>query len=63
MDYAGVDLMQDKQGQFWITEINSVPAWKGLQATTEKKIVDAIADHFISHSGLKGLNDSPTGHL
>jgi RimK family alpha-L-glutamate ligase len=63
MDYAGVDLMQDKQGQFWITEINSVPAWKGLQATTEKKIVDAIADHFISHSGLKRPNDSLSGQL
>ena len=52
MDYAGVDLMQDQEGIFWVTEINSVPAWKGLQATTEKKIVDAIVDHFLLHSGL-----------
>lgn len=52
MDYAGVDLMQDKYGKFWVTEINSVPAWKGLQATTENNIVDAIVDHFLLHSGL-----------
>lgn len=52
MDYAGVDLMQDKYGKFWVTEINSVPAWKGLQATTENNIVDAIVNHFLLHSGL-----------
>lgn len=52
MDYAGVDLMQDKAGVFWVTEVNSVPAWKGLQATTEYAIVEAITDHFSAESGL-----------
>ena len=48
MEYAGVDLIQDTQGKFWVTEVNSVPAWKGLQQTTEISIVDTIADDFLS---------------
>ena len=52
MDYAGVDLIRDKQGVFWVTEVNSVPAWKGLQGTTQVQIADAICAHFIAQSGL-----------
>ncbi|MEM8844539.1 MAG: RimK family alpha-L-glutamate ligase [Pseudomonadota bacterium] len=52
LEYAGVDLIRDKHGQFWVTEVNSVPAWKGLQATTEEKIVDHIVDDFLRKCGL-----------
>ena len=52
MDYAGVDLIQDNEGVFWVTEVNSVPAWKGLQATTEYKIVESITAYFIAQSEL-----------
>lgn len=31
MDYAGVDLMRDADGNWWLLEVNSIPAWKGLQ--------------------------------
>ena len=48
MEYAGVDLIRDTQGKFWVTEVNSVPAWKGLQPTTSKVIVDSIVDDFLS---------------
>ena len=48
MEYAGVDLIQDAVGKFWVTEVNSVPAWKGLQKTTQLSIVDIIADDFLS---------------
>ena len=52
LEYAGVDLIQDTTGKFWVTEVNSVPAWKGLQTTTEDKIVDYIIDDFLSRCGL-----------
>ncbi len=52
LEYAGVDLIRDKLGQFWVTEVNSVPAWKGLQMTTSKTVVDIIADRFLKHCGL-----------
>lgn len=32
MDYAGVDLIRDRYGRLSVIEVNSVPAWKGLQS-------------------------------
>ena len=52
LEYAGVDLIRDKQGQFWVTEVNSVPAWKGLQQTTSETVVDTITNQFLKHCGL-----------
>jgi RimK family alpha-L-glutamate ligase len=48
MDYAGVDLIQDRHGEFWVTEVNSVPAWHGLQQTTSLPIAQLIAEEFLS---------------
>ncbi|MEM7304952.1 MAG: RimK family alpha-L-glutamate ligase [Pseudomonadota bacterium] len=52
LEYAGVDLIEDKSGQFWVTEVNSVPAWKGLQSTMESNVVDVIADDFLKQCDL-----------
>ena len=52
LEYSGVDLIRDKHGQFWVTEVNSVPACKGLQQTTSEKVADLIADQFLKHCGL-----------
>ncbi len=52
LDYSGVDLIQDKHGKFWVTEVNSVPAWKGLQQTTHTNLSEVIVDGFLSHCGL-----------
>lgn len=46
MAYAGVDIIRDAQGRYSVIEINSVPAWKGLQSVTELVIADALADDF-----------------
>ena len=48
IDYAGVDLMQDEQGNFLVTEVNSVPAWWGLQKVCEFNIAERMSDHFLS---------------
>ncbi len=48
-DYAGVDVICDPQGQWYILEVNSIPAWKGLQTTTSITIADHIIDHIIDH--------------
>lgn len=34
-DYAGVDLIRDRDGRLLVLEINSNPAWKGLQSVTD----------------------------
>lgn len=48
IDYAGVDLMQDENGQFLITEVNSIPAWWGLQKVVGFKIADRLVDHCVA---------------
>ena len=46
-DYAGIDLIKDKYGNYKVIEINSVPAWKGLQKTTNKNIASMLAKTFV----------------
>jgi len=48
IDYAGVDLMQDQDGRFLVTEVNSVPAWQGLQGVTSFDIAERLVDDFLS---------------
>ena len=48
IDYAGVDLMRDENGNFLVTEVNSVPAWWGLQKVSHFNIAERIADHFMA---------------
>lgn len=52
LEYSGVDLIRDKQGKFWVTEVNSVPAWRGLQQTTPLNISEIIVDKFLDHCQL-----------
>ena len=47
MDYAGVDLIADSQGRLQVLEVNSVPAWQGLQGVTEFNIAGCLVDHFV----------------
>lgn len=42
-DYAGVDLIRAKDGQYSILEVNSVPAWKGLYQATDINIAYNLA--------------------
>lgn len=49
IDYAGVDLMQDKDGNFYIIEVNSIPAWYGLQKVVDFNIASCLIDSFVKH--------------
>ncbi|GLK80684.1 ATP-grasp domain-containing protein [Methylopila turkensis] len=42
-DYAGVDLIEDEDGRFLVLEVNSMPAWKGLNAATGLDIAAELA--------------------
>ncbi|SCW80136.1 RimK family alpha-L-glutamate ligase [Ancylobacter rudongensis] len=44
-DYAGVDLIEDARGQLQVLEVNSMPAWKGLQKAIEVDIAAMLAHH------------------
>ncbi len=48
MDYAGVDILRGADGQLFVIEVNSMPAWQGLQRVTEKSIAQALVDDLIA---------------
>jgi RimK family alpha-L-glutamate ligase len=41
-DYAGVDVLVDRDGQATVLEVNSMPGWKGLQAVSGVSIAEHI---------------------
>jgi tetrahydromethanopterin:alpha-L-glutamate ligase len=46
--YCGVDVIRDKCGKLFVLEVNSIPAWRGLQSVTETNIAQVLADDFLS---------------
>ncbi|MGH8478151.1 MAG: ATP-grasp domain-containing protein [Gammaproteobacteria bacterium] len=48
IDYAGVDLLQDGEGRLLVTEVNSVPAWFGLQRVSGFNVAERLIDHLLS---------------
>ena len=49
IDYAGVDLIEDKDGQLNIIEVNSIPAWYGLQKVVNFNIADCLIESFVKN--------------
>jgi RimK family alpha-L-glutamate ligase len=46
-DYAGVDIIQARDGGFLVLEVNSMPAWNGLQRVSHVRISDRVVDAFL----------------
>ncbi|CAO3427077.1 RimK family alpha-L-glutamate ligase [Azospirillum endophyticum] len=48
-DYAGVDLIADPDGgdRWLVLEVNSMPAWQGLQSVSKIDIADTLAADFL----------------
>jgi RimK family alpha-L-glutamate ligase len=46
--YCGVDLIEDESRGLAVLEVNSMPAWKGLQGVAEVDIADRIAAHVLT---------------
>ena len=53
-DYAGVDVIQARDGSFLVLEVNSMPAWNGLQKVTKLRISDHVVDAFLDAALLAG---------
>ena len=50
-DYAGVDLIEDDDGGLLLLEVNSMPAWKGLQSVAACDIAGRVAAHVLARLG------------
>ena len=50
-EHAGVDLIEDRNGDLQILEVNSMPAWQGLQAVTTEDIARHLATHLARRIG------------
>jgi RimK family alpha-L-glutamate ligase len=48
IDYCGVDIIQASSGEYYVLEVNSIPAWKGLQSVTHLNIAQLLVDDFLS---------------
>jgi RimK family alpha-L-glutamate ligase len=44
-DHAGVDLIEGRDGRLLVLEVNSMPAWQGLQSVTEIDVAARLATH------------------
>lgn len=48
IEYCGVDVIRDQHGQLWVLEVNSIPAWRGLQSVTKVDIAQTLVDDLLS---------------
>ena len=51
-DFAGVDLIADGEGGHLLLEVNSMPAWKGLQSVAAGDVAEAVVGDFLAAAGL-----------
>jgi RimK family alpha-L-glutamate ligase len=45
--YAGVDIIRDREGNYLVLEVNSVPAWRGLQSVWQADIAELLAEDLL----------------
>jgi len=48
IDYCGVDIIQEKSGQYYVLEVNGIPAWKGLQGVVDVDVAGELVQDIIS---------------
>jgi len=48
IDYCGVDIIQAESGEFYVLEVNSIPAWRGLQSVTDFNIAELLVKDLLN---------------
>ncbi len=48
IDYVGVDLIPVASGRLQVIEVNSIPAWWGLQKVTDFNIASSLIDDMVN---------------
>ncbi|MES9831791.1 MAG: RimK family alpha-L-glutamate ligase [Candidatus Thiodiazotropha sp. DIVDIV] len=57
MSYAGIDILRDGRDQPYVLEVNSIPAWKGLQQVTPQDVTDLLVEDFLGCCQSKQLTE------
>lgn len=52
IDYCGVDIIQAASGEYYVLEVNSIPAWRGLQSVTDLNIAQVLVDDLLGKLNL-----------
>lgn len=52
IDYCGVDIIQAESGEYYVLEVNSIPAWRGLQSVSDLNIAEVLVDDFLGKLSL-----------
>ncbi len=47
ISYCGVDIMRSRAGELFVLEVNSIPAWRGLQAISDVDIAQLLVDDLV----------------
>lgn len=47
MNYAGVDIICTREGDYQVIEVNSIPAWKGLEGVCDVRVADILVDDLL----------------
>jgi glutathione synthase/RimK-type ligase-like ATP-grasp enzyme len=50
-DYCGVDLMLGEDGLVYLIEVNSMPAWEGLQSVCSADLAERLVDFLLAELG------------
>lgn len=49
INYAGVDIICTQDGDYQVIEVNSIPAWKGLESVCEVQVAKILVDDLLSY--------------
>jgi tetrahydromethanopterin:alpha-L-glutamate ligase len=57
MHYAGVDILRDGKGRAHVIEVNSIPAWKGLQQVCPLDVSRLLVEDFLRCCQVSSLTE------
>lgn len=49
MNYAGVDIICTQDGDYKVIEVNSIPAWKGLESVCDIQVAKMLVEDLLSY--------------
>ena len=61
LDMAYADIIRDRHGRYFILEVNSIPAWKGLQTVTPIAVAERLVDDFLLRTELQTRRSQSAG--